>query len=186
MAGAGPLFFLRRQTLWVAVHMHPRERTFLFHLSLILPCSPGHTHQGGVGHDTMVVTDISLGLLWPVSTLSTWRGLTQVAQPCETGVCSQKLCLTPECLRASPPCFKGVKGLKHDNCSKIVLKICYFYIIKSYKVIKVLLIVVDLDGIVYQVHQISERQDKTQDFCKTSSRKMARQNETVALLQMTI
>ena len=47
--------------------------------------------------------------------------------------------------------------MKHDNCSKIVLKIYYFYIIKSYKVIKVLLIVVDLDGIVYQVHQISER-----------------------------
>ena len=56
-----------------------------------------------------------------------------------------------------PPCFKGVKGLKHDNCSKIVLKIYYFCIIKSYKVIKVLLIVADLDGIVYQVHQISER-----------------------------
>lgn len=57
----------------------------------------------------------------------------------------------------SPPCFKEINVMKHDNCSKIVLKIYYFYIIKSYKVIKVLLIVVDLDSIIYQVCQVSDR-----------------------------
>lgn len=36
--------------------------------------------------------------------------------------------------------------MKQNNCLKIVLKSCYFEIVKSYKVIKILLILVELEG----------------------------------------
>lgn len=45
----------------------------------------------------------------------------------------------------SPPtCFKET-DVRQNNCSKIVWKSYYLYIVKSYKVIKIMLILVDLD-----------------------------------------
>lgn len=53
------------------------------------------------------------------------------------------------------PCFKEINDIKHDNCSKIISeKLLLLH--HTYKVIRVLLILVNLDGILSVIRLVQK------------------------------